>query len=149
YKDIIRKMITVTYNTNYPNDIAPLFSDGRQGSSAVMKRNYNGWLDLFPNDQELMYFASESRQEGAHPNYLSKAFKESGFYVFRNDWSKGVIQMVVKNTPKAGWHNQPDNGTFELWYQGQNLFPDSGAYSYGGDKAANQDRNWFRQTKVH
>lgn len=34
--------------------------------------------------------------------------------------------MVVKAGPKGEWHNQPDNGTFELWFNGTNLFPDTG-----------------------
>lgn len=41
--------------------------------------------------------------------------------------------MVVKAGPKAFWHCQPDNGTFELWFNGKNLFPDSGAYVYAGE----------------
>ncbi|MCR5801680.1 MAG: heparinase II/III-family protein, partial [Lachnospiraceae bacterium] len=31
--------------------------------------------------------------------------------------------MAVKAGPKGEWHCQPDNGTFELWYNGRNLFP--------------------------
>lgn len=30
--------------------------------------------------------------------------------------------MVVKAGPKGEWHCQPDNGTFELWANGRNLF---------------------------
>ena len=40
--------------------------------------------------------------------------------------------MVVKAGPKGEWHCQPDNGTFELWFNGRNLFPDTGAYVYAG-----------------
>lgn len=57
--------------------------------------------------------------------------------------------MVVKAGPKGEWHNQPDNGTFELWFNGTNLFPDTGFYVYAGDAGIMKLRNWFRQTMVH
>ncbi|GAE17350.1 heparinase III protein [Bacteroides pyogenes DSM 20611 = JCM 6294] len=54
--------------------------------------------------------------------------------------------MVVKAGPKAFWHCQPDNGTFELWFNGKNLFPDSlvrlcrRGRSDGGAQLAPSDR---------
>ena len=80
---------------------------------------------------------------------MSKGFLKSGFFVFRNSWGEDATQMVVKAGPKAFWHCQPDNGTFEMWFNGKNLFPDSGSYVYAGSKEVNEERNWFRQTAVH
>lgn len=60
-----------------------------------------------------------------------------------------ATQMVVKAGPKAFWHCQPDNGTFELWFNGKNLFPDSGSYVYAGEGEVMEQRNWHRQTCVH
>ena len=57
--------------------------------------------------------------------------------------------MVVKAGPKGEWHCQPDNGTFELWFNGKNLFPDSGSYVFAGDEEVMRLRNWFRATAVH
>ena len=57
--------------------------------------------------------------------------------------------MVVKAGPKGEWHCQPDNGTFELWFNGRNLFPDSGSYVYAGDDEVMKLRNWFRRTSSH
>ena len=57
--------------------------------------------------------------------------------------------MVLKAGPQGFWHCQPDNGTFELWHRGRNFFPDSGSYVYAGDKEVTDQRNWFRQTRVH
>ncbi len=57
--------------------------------------------------------------------------------------------MMVKAGPPAFWHNQPDNGTFELMVKGRNFFPDAGSYVYQGDAEVNKQRDWFRQTKVH
>lgn len=57
--------------------------------------------------------------------------------------------MVVKAGPKGEWHCQPDNGTFEFWFNGRNLFPDSGSYVYAGDDEVMKLRNWFRRTSSH
>ena len=150
YKSQMRKMIEVTYNTNFvDNGRSPLFSDTRAGSKRVTLRNYANWLSVYPTDEVLRFFATEGK-EGTQPDYLSKSFPNSGYYVFRNNWGeRAMTQMVIKNGPEAGWHNQPDNGTFELKVKGRNFFPDSGAYSYGGGTAENKERAWFRQTKVH
>ena len=113
-----------------------------------MIKNYKEWHKLYPENQTIQYFATEGKQ-GALPAYLSKGFLKSGFFVFRNSWGTDAVQMVVKAGPKAFWHCQPDNGTFELWFNGKNLFPDSGSYVYAGDEEVMKWRNWFRQTRVH
>ena len=74
----------------------------------------------FPKNPVIKYFAAEGR-EGTLPDYLSKGFLKSGFFVFRNFWGMDATRMVVKSGPKAFWHSQPDNGTFELWFNGRNL----------------------------
>ncbi len=83
------------------------------------------------------------------PDWLSKGFLTSGFFVFRNGWGQDALQMTVKAGPKGEWHCQPDNGTFEMWYNGTNLFPDSGSYVYAGDKEVMEWRNWFRASAHH
>ena len=74
---------------------------------------------------------------------------KTGFFVFRNSWGPDALQMVVKAGPPAYWHNQPDNGTFEMWYNGSKLFADSGSYVYQGSKEVNELRDWFRATNSH
>ena len=69
--------------------------------------------------------------------------------MFRDGWGQDALQMVVKAGPEGEWHCQPDNGTFEMWYNGRNLFPDSGSYVYAGDKEVMEWRNWFRATAHH
>jgi heparan-sulfate lyase len=55
--------------------------------------------------------------------------------------------MAVHCSPPAiSGHDQPDNGTFELYAFGRWLMPDSGYYTYGHDPEA---RAWHRQTRVH
>ena len=148
YSKIIHDMIVVTMNMYYPNYTNPLFSDAKMGSANSLIANYQEFAKLFPEDENILYFATEGK-EGKAPSYLSKAFQDSGFYVFRNGWTPSSIQMDVKAGPAAHWHNQPDNGTFELYINERNFFPDSGSYVYGGSEEVLKQREWFRQTKVH
>ena len=52
--------------------------------------------------------------------------------------------MKTKNDPRKSWHCQSDNGTFGLYYNGHNFFPDAGVYAYSGGS-----RTTYAQTKMH
>jgi len=88
-------------------------------------------------------------KQGELPAYLSHGLQTSGFYTFRTGWKEDATMMVVKAGPPAFWHNQPDNGTFELYINGRNFFPDAGSYVYAGNDEVQKERDWFRQTMVH
>lgn len=148
YIDTIEKMIMFYANISYPDYKNPCFSDARLLSRKSVIGNFKKWAKIFPENQAIKYWATEGA-EGAVPEYKSMGYLTSGFFVFRNGWDMNSTQMVVKAGPPAFWHNQPDNGTFELWYKGQTLFADSGSYVYGGDDEVMKWRNWFRQTSSH
>ena len=148
FPDTIKKMIVFYYNICYPDYTNPCFSDAKRRGKEGKLKNYRIWARLFPEDKQIRYFATEG-QEGKLPGNLSKGFLNSGFFTFRNGWQNDATVMVIKAGPKGEWHNQPDNGTFELWFNGSNLFPDTGFYIYGGDDRVMKLRNWFRQTMVH
>ncbi|NDV57294.1 heparin-sulfate lyase HepC [Bacteroides sp. 519] len=148
YLDTIESMILFYANICFPDYSNPCFSDAKLGDRGTEVRNYKTWAKLFPQNEQIKYFATEGKS-GKQPENLSKAFKATGFYTFRNSWKNDATVMVLKAGPKGEWHNQPDNGTFELWFNGKNLFPDSGAYVYAGDDEVTALRNWFRQTMVH
>ena len=81
------------------------------------------------------------------PEQKSYAFSEAGMYVLRNDWGPDQIHFGLHCSPHAiSGHDQPDNGTFELYAYGRWLMPDTGFYTYGHDP---QGRAWHRQTRVH
>lgn len=148
YLDTVENMIMFYMNISFPDYTNPCFSDAKLTTKKEMLKNYRDWHKLFPENKAILYFATEGK-EGALPDYLSKGFLTSGFFVFRNSWKADATQMVVKAGPKAFWHCQPDNGTFELWFNGKNLFPDSGSYVYAGEGEVMAERNWHRQTAVH
>ena len=148
YIDTVEKMIMFYANISYPDYTNPCFSDARLVSKKNMISSYKQWSKIFPENQAIKYWATEGA-EGSLPDHLSVGYLNSGFFVFRNGWDEECIQMIVKAGPPAFWHNQPDNGTFEMWYDGRILFQDSGSYVYGGDKSVMDQRNYFRSTAVH
>lgn len=108
---------------------------------------------MFPNNQELAWMATRGGQ-GHAPSAGIKVFENSGHYILRNGWDKTSTMLIHSNNYSNEkmdiWsHNQPDNGTFELYHNGRNFFPDSGVSSYGGSGTPNNIRSWFRQTKSH
>ena len=148
YIDTIERMIMFYANICFPDYSNPCFSDALLTGKQYTINCYKKWSALFPDNQVIRYFATEGK-EGTLPDYLSKGFTTSGFFIFRNSWGKNATQMVVKAGPKGEWHCQPDNGTFELWFNGKNLVPDSGSYVFAGDEEVMKLRNWFRSTSVH
>lgn len=145
YIKTVERMIVFFLNLNFPDYTYPCFSDASRESTWNRFRN---WTKLFPDNEQIRYFATLGK-EGKVPDNLSKGFLTSGFFTFRNGWDKDATIMMIKAGPKGEWHCQPDNGTFELWFNGKHLFPDSGSYVYGGDEEVAKLRNWFRQTAVH
>ncbi len=148
YLDVVEKMIEAQYNLSFPDYTNPMFSDAKQHGEKEMVKNYREWLEVFPNNAVIRYYATQGC-EGNLPPYQSNALMESGFFVFRSGWDQNATVMMLKAGPPAFWHNQPDNGTFEMMVKGRNFFPDAGSYVYQGDAEVNKQRDWFRQTKVH
>lgn len=148
YIQTIKNMIEFYANVCFPDYSNPCFSDAKMGDRLAEIHNYQDWLLLFPDCEWIRYYATEGR-EGTPLPYLSHGALSSGFFTFRNSWKQDATVMVVKAGPKGEWHCQPDNGTFEMWFNGKNLFPDSGSYVYAGDSEVMKLRNWFRQTAVH
>lgn len=87
-------------NISFPDYTNPCFSDAKLTTKKEMVKNYKSWSKLFPKNQAIKYFATEGK-EGALPDYMSKGFLKSGFFVFRNSWGMDATQMVVKAGPKA------------------------------------------------
>ena len=148
YIDKVESMIMYYGNLCFPDYENPCFSDAKTIHKDEMLRNYRRWSKVFPENEAIRYWATEGKY-GKLPEYLSKGYLNTGTFIFRNSWGDDATQMVVKAGPPAFWHNQPDNGTFELWYKGHNLFPDSGAYIYSGDEEIMKWRRWFRRTDSH
>lgn len=148
YLSTVENMIMAVINYSFPNYQNPCFSDAKLDSKVEMIKNYKRWTKIFPENKQIAYMATDGKK-GELPAYNSNRLATSGFYIFRNGWKEDATVMVLKAGPPAFWHNQPDNGTFELYINGRNFFPDAGSYVYAGSEEVNKERNWFRQTMVH
>ncbi len=149
YQDAVESMVMWYLNIMFPDCTNPCFSDAKITDRREMQKHFRQWAEVFPDNQAVKWFATDGA-EGELPSYLSKGFTDSGFFVFRNGWGSGALQMDVKAGPAGEWHAQPDFGTFELWYHGKCLFQDSGSYVYEGkDPEIMEWRKWFRATAHH
>ncbi|MEG1622973.1 MAG: heparinase II/III family protein [Alistipes sp.] len=150
YVESMRKMTDVVMNLTYPNYTVPNMNDTRAAglSKNVLMRNFTNYYNLFPENQELQWMATAGKG-GTKPTHLTKAFANSGYYVLRNGWESSSTMMILQNGPQGEWHSQPDNGTFEIYINGRNFFPDSGVFSYAGDATANANRAKYAATKEH
>ncbi len=162
FNEYLHKAAQVVMHFTYPNYftnpsngyLVPGFNDTRQSSwtRSVLNRNYTRYNEMFPEDNELLYMGTYG-QRGTMPPTAPQVFATSGYYVLRNGWDRLSTMLILSNNysenSMAVWsHNQPDNGTFELYHKGRNFFPDAGVYAYTSD-GDNTDRLWYRQTKVH
>ena len=148
YIDTMEKMILFSCHLMFPDYTVPMFSDNKLHDKAYMLKRLRSWHELFPDNRMVKYLLTEGKK-GALPAYDSKAYPDGGFYIMRNGWDMGSTVMMLKAGPKGEWHNQYDNGTFELWSKGRNFFPDSGCFIYGGDAEVLRQRDWFRRTASH
>lgn len=148
YSETIEKMVEAVIDYSFPNYQNPCFSDSKLDYKPEMLKQFRRWTTIFPQNKQILYMATEGKQ-GELPTHLSKRFDKSGFYIFRNGWKEDATMIILKAGPPAFWHNQPDNGTFELYIKGRNFFPDAGSYVYGGSDEVLKERDWFRQTMVH
>lgn len=151
--DFVKDMI-------YPDYTVDNFNDTRSGSwsRSVLIRNLKKYSQLFPEDNEMKWMAWEGSKDGIQPRWTSKIYKDGGYYMFRSkEWSikkdseKGIMMVLKNNLMKeTGWHCQPDNGTFSLWYNTTNFLPDAGCRIYSStDYASQQLRAKYRRSTMH
>ncbi len=151
FRDRIRAMYDYIFGVATPDLGAPMFGDG---SRALLESDDRSRWPLYATlveATELLgdpkYTARATLDRANLPEETSCAFSEAGMYVLRDDWGTDAIHFALHCSPKAiSGHDQPDNGTFELYAYGRWLMPDTGFYTYGHDP---DGRAWHRQTRVH
>ncbi len=130
-----------------PDGQAPMFSDSRRTPGAVPDTApLRLAARLFGRPELAAVVEGPSRDL---PTWLSRAFPSSGMYFLRSGWGREAVFMALHASPPAiSGHDQPDNGTFELYAGGRWLIVDSGAYAYPNTPFA-AERDWFRRTAAH
>ncbi|MBI9020276.1 MAG: alginate lyase family protein [Verrucomicrobia bacterium] len=148
YYERLLKMAEIHALQSFPDNTICQFGDAHKDRSpAVVFRKA---LAPFAADIPYFDYMVSSGAKGTPPARRNAAYPQSGFYFFRSEWSRSAVFMLVKCSPGGAWHNQIDNGTFELFAYGRNLMNDSGSYMYGSTSTEDQRwRDWFRSTKAH
>ena len=98
YVKTIENMVLATANMSFPDYNNPMFGDSWPVEKAARIKQFQGWSKVFPDNQEIKYFATEGA-EGSLPNYLSHSLPNAGFYTFRNGWNDKSTVMIVKAGP--------------------------------------------------
>jgi heparan-sulfate lyase len=151
FRERVRLMHDYIFWIASPDLGAPMFGDGSRALKESDDRStwplYRALVDATELLGDPVYAARANLNRELLPEQKSRAFKEAGLYVMRNDWGPEQIHLALHCSPPAiSGHDQPDNGTFELYAYGRWLMPDTGFYTYGHDA---EGRAWHRQTTVH
>ena len=168
FTEPLRKAAEVVMYFTYPNyfikgsdNVVPMFNDSWSRTRNVLKNtNFKQYVEMFPDSEELKYMQTAGNggtAQGRTPNNDMKLFDQAGYYVLRNGWTPASTVMILSNNKSndasnslsAYSHNQPDNGTFELYHNGRNFFPDSGVCTYYNRGGDNDLRYWFRGIDKH
>jgi heparan-sulfate lyase len=152
YHERVRKMADYIFCISTPDLGFPMFGDTSRPKPRSGERSrwelYDQLSDATEKFNDPKYKALADLDPAHLPAYGSCAFPDAGMYAMRNSWKPDQVYMALHCSPPSinPWHDQPDNGTFELYAYGRWLMPDSGFFTYGHDAKA---RAWHRQTCVH
>jgi heparan-sulfate lyase len=152
YHERVRGMADYIFGISTPDLGFPMFGDTSRPKPRSDDRRkwelYDQLSDAGKKFNDPRYKALAELDIVHLPVSGSYAFPDAGMYAMRNSWKQDQIYMALHCSPPSinPWHDQPDNGTFELYAYGRWLMPDTGFYTYGHDAQA---RAWHRQTCVH
>ena len=172
-RDLIEKMFDYLLYIIKPNGTFPLIGDFDDGKVLLLTTNKeNSFIDLinlgsimflredlnflskrlFPSS--ILLFGSKGYEiynnlDKIEPNNILKYFKNSGYIVIRNNWSKDSNYLFVdfgEFGAQFSGHSHSSITNFIYSYKGKNIINDSGTYSYNKSWT---ERNLFRSSKAH
>ena len=170
YRDKLERMIEFIMNITKPNGYIPLLGDMDSGRFIILsdygnldKRDFRYLIALggeYFNRSDFRFYSSNNDnqtplwcfeniskiKEKLPINLKSKAYKDSGYYILRNN----KICIIIKCGPNGingnGGHTHNDQFSFELNVFGRDFIIDPGTYVYTADYKL---RNLFRNTCMH
>lgn len=151
YRRRVVAMYDYVYAIATPDLGFPMFGDTARPLVDGKKRSewplYSALLRGTTLLKDPKYAALARGDEQGLPGRSSAAFAQAGSYVLRSGPGLEQIYFALHCPPPGiSSHDQPDNGTFELWAYGRWLMTDTGFYTYGHEK---EKRAWHRRTRVH
>lgn len=152
YETCLEKAVRFVRDLAYPDYSLEDFNDVRSSSwnKSTLTKNFKKYVEMFPDDPTLQYWAS-GFTSGVAPEELLSEYKTTGWYMLRNGWTRESSMLILKNNyndkgnGNVWWHCQPDNCTISLYHNGRHFLPDAGAYTYTNGA----DRDAFRATAMH
>ena len=166
----LERIVNFIMDITKPNGYIPLLGDMDSGKFIILsdygnidKRDFrylialggeyfnrNDFKFCFPNNNtQISFWCFENIKkikERPSINLKSKVYKDSGYYILRND----KIYMIIKCGPNGmngnGGHTHNDQLNFELNIYGKDFIIDPGTYVYTADYKL---RNLFRSTSMH
>ncbi len=166
----LEKMVDFIMNITKPNGHIPLLGDMDNGRFIILsdygnldKRDFRYLIDLgreYFNRDDFRYYSCDNDTHNifwcfensikervkSSIGLKSKAYKDSGYYILRND----KIYIIIKCGPNGingnGGHTHNDQLSFELNISGKDFIIDPGTYVYTADYKL---RNLFRGTSMH
>lgn len=170
FRDKLEKMIEFIMNMTKPNGCIPLLGDMDSGRFIILsdygrldKRDFRYLIALAGeyfnrndfrfhsyrcnNLASLWFFKNiKEKQEKLLYTLKSKAYKDGGYYILRND----IMYIIIKCGPNGlhgnGGHTHNEQLSFELNVSGKDFIIDPGTYIYTADYKL---RNLFRSTSMH
>lgn len=150
YTSYLKNSCRFVMDMLYPNYSDENFNDTRSDrqTKSVLLRNLRSYSDMFPDDRELLWMATEGAQ-GDKPSSKIQKYATSGYYMMRSEWGTDGIMLILKNNydPSDVWHCQSDNGTIALWKGGRRFLPDAGVYTYATGRGSL--RSYYASTALH
>ena len=172
YRDKLEKMIEFIMNITKPNGYIPLLGDMDSGRFIILS-DYGGSRDKkdfrylialggeYFNRNDFKFYSSNNDltsfwcfenipkikiKEKPLINLKSKAYRNSGYYILRND----NIYIIIKCGPNGingnSGHTHNDQLSFELNVSDKDFIIDPGTYVYTANYKL---RNLFRNTSMH
>ncbi|PKP61720.1 hypothetical protein CVT91_02180 [Candidatus Atribacteria bacterium HGW-Atribacteria-1] len=172
YMDKLEKMVDFVMNITKSNGYIPLIGDMDSGRFMILsdygtmeKRDFRYLVTLggeYFNRSDFRFYSSNNNnqkpsslwgfenitkiKEQSTINLKSKAYKDSGYYILRND----KIYLIIKCGPNGmngdGGHTHNDQLSFELNISGKDFVIDPGTFVYTANYRL---RNLFRSTSLH
>lgn len=150
YTECLRNAAKFIMDITYPDYSMDNINDTRSArmTKSVLTRNLRQYSEMFPEDDELKWFAYEGKY-GTRPQSTLITYPASGYYIMRNGWLSSSTMLIHKNCydpnrTGLNGHNHPDNGHIMLYINGRKFLPDAGVMSYSGS-----DYSIYRSTEMH
>lgn len=168
YMSRLEKMCEFIMDITKPNNLSPLIGDSDDGRLTIVS-NYSSWMKRdfshilaiageYFNREDFRYYGRHYKEDalwivGSYKENInvpkklkSKAYKDGGYYILRNDRIYCLIRCGELSFRGQGCHSHNDQLSFELNVDGEDFIVDPGLYVYTADYKM---RNLFRSTEMH